>query len=370
MQQRVFTVRFNTPAFLGNAEQEGQWRTPPFKHLLREWWRVAWAEAHGFDVDLGEMRRAEGHLFGVAADEGDTRQSQVRIRLGRWDQGKMNEWVQQDPAVFHKEVRGGRNVGSHLYLGYGPLNFNRGTCLGKKINGNFKPNAAIQAGEENELKLAYPSTEQALLDRALALASAFGAIGGRARNGWGSLELQGNGLPELGEPPLRDWRECLALEWAHAIGRDENGPLVWRTKNFSDWSELMKALAEIKIGLRTQFGFGLNASAGDRQLYKFNKKKNEKEKSGIEHGAPQQRHWLSYPVTNHSVRPWGRDARLPNTLRFKVRRTENGQLYSVIFHMPCKPPGTFRPDQNTLLGVWRRVHQFLDGYNAVERSAK
>ncbi len=337
MQQRVFTVRFNTPAFLGNAEQSGQWRTPPFKHLLREWWRVAWAEAHGFDIDLGEMRRAEGHLFGVAADEGDTRQSQIRIRLGRWDQGKMNEWVQQDPAVFHKEVRGGRNVGSHLYLGYGPLNFNRGTCLGKKINGNFKPKAAIQAGEENELKLAYPSTEQALLDRALALASAFGGIGGRARNGWGSLELQGDGLPELGEPPLRDWRECLALEWAHAIGRDENGPLVWRTRDFSDWSELMKALAEIKIGLRTSFRF----------------------QSGNNAPRPESRHWLSYPVTHHSVRPWGRDARLPNTLRFKVRRAENGRLYGVIFHMPCKPPRRFSPDGRVLQQVWLRVHRLL-----------
>ncbi len=337
MQQRVFTVRFNTPAFLGNAEQSGQWRTPPFKHLLREWWRVAWAEAHGFDIDLGEMRRAEGHLFGVAADEGDTRQSQIRIRLGRWDQGKMNEWVQQDPAVFHKEVRGGRNVGSHLYLGYGPLNFNRGTCLGNKINGNFKPNAAIQAGEENELKLAYPSTEQALLDRALALASAFGAIGGRARNGWGSLELQGDGLPEPGEPPLRDWRECLALEWAHAIGRDEEGALIWRTETFRDWSELMKALAKIKIGLRTSFQFH----------------------SGNNTPRPEERHWLSYPVTHHSVRPWGRDARLPNTLRFKVRRAENGRLYGVIFHMPCKPPRRFSPDGRVLQQVWLRVHRLL-----------
>lgn len=36
-----YTVRFTTPAFLGNAEQAGQWRTPPFKALLRQWWRCA-----------------------------------------------------------------------------------------------------------------------------------------------------------------------------------------------------------------------------------------------------------------------------------------------------------------------------------------
>ena len=367
---RSFTIRFNTPAFLGNAEQNGQWRTPPFKHLLREWWRVAWADRHGFNINLAEMRRAEGRLFGMAADEGDSRQSQVRMRLGHWQAGRERRW-NSDPGVFHPEVgKGGMQVGAHLYLGYGPLTYDKGSKQTK-----LKANAAIQAGEENDLKLAYPRAEQALLDRALALMDAFGAIGGRARNGWGSLELHpspsGSGAGGEGLP-LRDWRECLTLEWAHAIGRDESGPLIWRTKeDFDDWSELMKTLAEIKIGLRTQFGFGLNVSAGDRQLYKFNKKKNKKEKSGIEHGAPQQRHWLSYPVTNHSVKPWddavknteakrvGLGNRLPNTLRFKVRRAENGRLYGVIFHMPCKPPRWFSPDERVLQQVWLRVHRLL-----------
>jgi len=35
-----YKVEFLCPAFLGNAEQNGQWRTPPFKALLRQWWRV------------------------------------------------------------------------------------------------------------------------------------------------------------------------------------------------------------------------------------------------------------------------------------------------------------------------------------------
>ncbi len=38
-----YTVRFLTPAFLGDAEQNGRWRTPPFKAQLRQWWRVAYA---------------------------------------------------------------------------------------------------------------------------------------------------------------------------------------------------------------------------------------------------------------------------------------------------------------------------------------
>ena len=34
-----YQLRFQTPAFLGNAQQQGQWRTPPFKALLRQWWQ-------------------------------------------------------------------------------------------------------------------------------------------------------------------------------------------------------------------------------------------------------------------------------------------------------------------------------------------
>ena len=47
METRRYTLRFLTPAFLGGADQSGQWRTPPIKHLLRERWRVAWAAQNG-----------------------------------------------------------------------------------------------------------------------------------------------------------------------------------------------------------------------------------------------------------------------------------------------------------------------------------
>ncbi len=143
MQTRTFTVRFLTPAFLGNADQDGQWRTPPFKHLLREWWRVAWAEAHGWSNDVNALRQAEGDLFGSAAD-GAGRRSRVRMRLDRWDSGRQTRW-EGDPKVFHPEVgKGGAQVGSQLYLGYGPLTYDK-----KTHSTVLKGNAAIQAGERS-----------------------------------------------------------------------------------------------------------------------------------------------------------------------------------------------------------------------------
>ncbi|MDW8313288.1 MAG: hypothetical protein RMK02_11225, partial [Burkholderiales bacterium] len=77
--------------------------------------------------------------------------------------------------------------------------------------------------------------------------------------------------------------------------------------------------------------------------------------------APQaeERHWLSYPVTNHSVAAWG-NLRLPNQLRFKVRKTPENKLIGVIFHMPHRPPEAFNPNQTQIECVWRCVHAFLD----------
>ena len=70
MLTRHYTLHFATPAFLGNAEQSGQWRTPPIKALLRQWWRVAYAAGQPGAVNVSAMREAEGRLFGSASHNG------------------------------------------------------------------------------------------------------------------------------------------------------------------------------------------------------------------------------------------------------------------------------------------------------------
>ena len=237
------------------------------------------------------------------------------------------------------------NIGSHLYLGYGPL------CYKHSTGTRLKANAAIQADEQAELKLAFPCNEAALLNRAVTLINAFGTIGSRARNGWGSLDIDASCSANDSTDetlPLRPWQDCLKVEWAHAIGRDEQGVLVWRTETLDDWSTLMQQLAKIKIELRTkQFPFH----------------------SGKKAPPPEDRHWLSYPVTNHDVTTWEKKARLSNTLRFKIRRDDKGRLYAIIFHMPCLPPSRFKPDLDQITRVWQRVHAFLDSEKSLQRSA-
>jgi CRISPR-associated protein Cmr1 len=336
MKQLEYTVRFTTPAFLGNAEQSGQWRTPPFKALLRQWWRVVWAVDHSFSNDITAMRREEGLLFGVASDgEGDSRKSRIRLRLDRWDEGRLTAW-QALPTVTHPEVKFA--VGSDLYLGYGPLTLPKGAKAPA-----LKANAAIQAAESAMFSLAVPHTATLALERALALMHGFGTLGGRSRNGWGSFALmpQGDTGPLAVDLPLRPWRGCLDRDWPHAIGCDDKGPLIWQTAPHTDWSALMKTLAVVKIGLRTQFKFP-NAAPP--------------------HPEPLPRHWLSYPITRHGTRAFDRNARLPNSLRFKIRAApqQPEKFVGVIFHVPCLPPRSFNPDQTAIESVWRRVHTLLD----------
>lgn len=52
-----YHLRFQTPAFLGNSQQQAQWRTPPLKALLRQWWpRLGTSVA---DIVVCEVRPSE-----------------------------------------------------------------------------------------------------------------------------------------------------------------------------------------------------------------------------------------------------------------------------------------------------------------------
>lgn len=345
METRQYTLRFLTPAFLGNAEQTAQWRTPPIKAQLRQWWRVAVAQE--LDYNVTRLRQREAALFGAAADDGgDSRQSRVRIRLSHWDEGKLKDW-QTTPKVTHPEVKNRQGeaslVGSDLYLGYGPLVFqNGGTAL--------KSNAAIQAGVSATLGLASPETDAPALLHALWLMDRYGTLGGRSRNGWGSFSLQPADAQTAaldGEPTSRNWKEALQLDWPHALGGDTRGLLAWQTRPFDHWPQLMQELARVKIRLRTQFKFT----------------------TGRDASRTENRHWLAYPVTNHSVREWVGNARLPNSLRFKVRPAPGNpkQMVGTVFHVPCLPPPSFNPNVQAITAVWQQVHGFLDASQNLTR---
>ena len=341
MVKQRYTVRFMTPAFLGDAEQNGEWRTPPFKALLRQWWRVAVAKDYGYDHE--RLREAEGNLFGNAwlkKPDGqlDASQSLLRLRLDRWQPGKLQSWPVTDPRLT--EIK--NPVGAHIYLGYGPLNNERGKGTVLKMN------ASLKDGDSAQMKLIFPEKFQSDLLKTVSLIDKFGTLGGRSRNGWGSIHVNGAGSPSCDNELLNSislpLAQCLALDWPHALGKDGKGWLMWETDPCDNWSNAMRALALVKIRFRTALSFGNDFSL---------------------------RHLLAYPVTKHSVKAWegSPPARLSNQLRFKVTCRENNKIVGIAYHLPCALPSSLlkllsEQDQELVRQkqqeTWEKVHAILD----------
>lgn len=364
MTTLTYQVSFNTPAFLGNAEQQAQWRTPPFKALLRQWWRVVKAPEVGYDHH--ELLRRENALFGSAgasdADSTGGGRSKVQLRLSGWDAGVMTQLPRMATHPHNEVKRDGQlvPVKTEVYLGFGPV-----TTQGNR-------NAIAPDSPAVTFKLRCPASETDTLRKAMQLAAWFGTVGSRARNGWGSLHIEGEGLQGfegLCDSKLADQAvprtltialgDKLAADWAHAFGLcADDRPAVWRViagkklndekqtifTGFSEWKQVLERLADLKIRFRTQF--------------KLN--------SGAPHSHVEDRHILAYPVTNHSLAGLP-NARLASQMRFKVCKNKGGAYFGLVTHLPCAMPNAFfdrsavqRPAIQQQLAVWQQVHQFLN----------
>ncbi len=363
MKKEDYQISFNVPAFLGDANQESVWRTPPFKALIQHWWRIVVAKEHNYDWQ--KIRESEGRLFGHAwlKDNGGkdwAMRSRIRIKLEHHSRGGLTQWENSPPnnKVTHPEVKD-KNTGKlrlmlpETYLAYGPLHFKDGLVH----------SPAIKAEEKNQLTLINPKKDAATFEQVMQLIHWFGTLGGRSRNGWGSLDIQSNSVEEndiLNAENLllysiaRPLSECLKLEWPHAIGTDSQGLLIWQTLERDNWQLVIKDLAQTKIKFRTDLSFPLAAPGG------FEK-----------------RHLLAYPVTNHKIHAWGNTGRLANQVRFKVAKISANKFMGIIVHLPCGLPSemsqTLRnnaPSNQQQIDIWQQVHNSLNSQQDLKRIAQ
>ena len=366
MERREYRVTFLTPAFLGDAEQIGRWRTPPFKALLRQWWRVVKAN----ELLRGgcqpqrlhtEVREAEGRLFGHAwLTDGDNKKSwamrsRVRLRLEPWEHGQLGreQWPGGKLCDVVTTADGKGRVRSDVYLGYGPV------LAPSKKEGRLKPTLghppAIAPDESARLTVVFPSGEEGeAVDEALLLIHWLANLGGRANNGWGAIHLRAEReteeLPSLDSKVLarvaRSLSECLRVEWPHAVGRDGAGLLVWRSRKAqSAWQRVVDELAELKVALRrTAKGFTGPQGIG-----------------GV--------HLLGYPAGDKwKLSTFDNDARWGCQLHFSVAREEDG-LRALVYHLPHRMPATLTSKlddgqarwlEQHQEPVWREIHSYLD----------
>ncbi len=258
MLQQRFTVRMLTPAFLGDAEQSARWRTPPFKHLLRQWWRVVWAANHRKRPDLIErMRWEEGMLFGnawLSHREGtrtvtDHHQSRVRLRFEP-------ESGMPFAKLWHDEGTSGvaplptTIETSHAWFG-----------LARRGQGQAD-RRRLEANDSRQLALAWPDESEKEMRTTLWLIHHFGTVGSRSRGGWGSIMLE----PMEGEPLdarsvapyLQALQHCLEQEWPSAIACDADGrPWIWHgPRTFPSWDQAMKWAALQRREIRSCLKLG------------------------------------------------------------------------------------------------------------------
>lgn len=267
MKQLRYTLRFTTPAFMGNAEQDAQWRTPPIKALLRQWWRMAYAADKKFAVRVAEMRHEEGLLFGHAWLENDhnaqgekiaARKSSIRIRLVMPEGLTGDAWstgTQQGVSPLSKGLET-----SYAWFG-----------LSNRGNGQPDRNAiAINPKESRrELLLAVPDTHVDQIRTTLQLIHHFGQLGSRSRGGWGSFSLEG--IEPLNPTQMLRFAQtldnCLRHDWPMSLCRGTKGLCLWESKNpFPSWEAAMRAIAierkNTRIALKSFNGKNLRPILG------------------------------------------------------------------------------------------------------------
>ena len=241
-----YHIRFQTPAFLGNAQQKAQWRTPPFKALLRQWWRVAYAAQKNFNVDVSALRREEALLFGHAWLENDftidadgtsrktaARQSAIRMRLFPTEPNR--------PAWSPGTQQGVQPMSVDLGTSYAWYGLVKRPDLPDRIGIKAGSAEGIQI-----LSLAAPEAAMPQLEKAVSLIAAFGTLGSRSRGGWGSLHI--DEAPSLSLAELHSYSRsmdmCLCTDWAMSLAFDAKGLCIWHSKQtFASWDKAMPFVA-------------------------------------------------------------------------------------------------------------------------------
>lgn len=329
MKQLRYTLSFTTPAFMGNADQNAQWRTPPIKHLLREWWRVAYAADKNFAVRVDEMRHEEGLLFGHAWLENDSferdgkqvktaaRKSEIRIRLAMPEGQTGNAWgagTQQGVAPLTTGLDTG-------YAWFG---------LVKRGSGEPDRNAiAIKSNESRrDLLLAVPDDHAERIQTTLQLIHAFGQLGSRSRGGWGSFTLEGIEPLQIRNLPrfAQTLGNCLRHDWPMSLCTDSKGLCLWESKStFPSWDKAVRMIATERKNARVALKL----------------------------------------IQGKDLRPvlgFATPGRMPSPLRWRAVPTANGQLAVHVFAMPTRIPeeGKQRITDNETKTAWQEVFRVMD----------
>ena len=343
VEEMRFKVEFLSPTFLGGADQEAELRSAPFKNLLRQWWRVV-----NGTLTTTELRKEEGSLFGNVLGEESACSSQVRFHLVPEESFKLSNEMKSIGTLQHPEVKKNGKfipVDRLLYLGYGPVSLERKE--GKLV---LTSKRYIQPGSTVSFMLYVPKHKKNIFNYVMNMINAYGAIGSRSRNGYGSLSVSDENENSVHDIcPIYHVDEIFSQddnkEYPHGLAKDGKGILCWEySEKTKDWKDIFGYFSDVYMRARTQFPF----------------------KS---HHVLEPRHILGYPAgTKHAVNNWGGNSgRMPSQLRLMVKRKSTGQLVGRIVHLPHKLPKPWNKKLGSELEIWQHVHEFLDNQQELKR---
>lgn len=328
-QKWILNCEVVTPMFLGNANQNAEWRAEPFKSLMRYWWRVAFGSRKS---DWEDLLSSESALFGSAgSDDGKGGKSGIVVRIVS-QSTPIGDLPKEFPDINHPEAM---KVGAMAYL------------AGQGIIRNGKPQTTFfKESSPFTILIDSPLSESARINAVISLIQSFGAIGARSRNGWGSFRVIDGGcerktvIETLKTSTVDDWKTGFEKDYPNCLGKDSTGLLLWKTvQRKKQWNEVMKDLAEAYIELR----------AG--------KIKNDPDKLHPDKERP----LLGTPITNHV-----RNDRYSSPIRLMVRKTGTDYL-GFILHLPQEfpnhgaPLARSMPSRAKQLDIWTdKIHKRLD----------
>jgi len=184
MNSAEFNVEVVTPMFLGGANTtEAELRVPSIKGMLRFWWRATC----GIE-SIKEMKKEEADIFGSTDQK-------AAFLLHVVNTNNINSLLDLKERGEKFKVHG-HDVSIIDYLSYGTHKPERG-------RGNVYQRYHITPGSSFLLKFQFYNDE--LKDeilRAFYFFIAYGGLGSRSRNGFGSLHINNNKMPAYGKLPL------------------------------------------------------------------------------------------------------------------------------------------------------------------------
>jgi CRISPR-associated protein Cmr1 len=219
-------IEFVTPAFLGGADQSAELRSPPFKAALRWWWRVLFGAQYGADIFTQESK-----LFGSTDGA-----SKVRIEIN--GAGLMPQKKDTFNGTRINVVSKGKPFKIDIidYLAYGLYDYDR------QQHKNVYRRNHFSAGARFGINIYAPSDKKDEVAACLQALFAFGGVGSRSRNGFGSLHLI---KPSLISAYGVDLKQVKAQEYPTL---NTASKLFETRQRFSQWNE---ALSEIAVAYRS-----------------------------------------------------------------------------------------------------------------------